>query len=183
MELLEHYLNEDKDSYQTDERNFLEITHNKKNYYALNEAFISRNQNFGKPISIEAIINQSFTNNFKSDGVLLSTATGSTAYNLSAGGPIIAPSIEAYVFNPVCPHSLSVKPIIMSSKDVIKLKTLKNNAGEPQIAILIIDGFFIKPIENPNFLSVKMAPEKLTFIKPKQENYYAILNKKLKWFS
>ncbi len=112
---LDKYLAKD---YFIDKRNFLEIC-DKDIAYALNEITFKSN-NF-KMIELDLYLNDMYLTTYKADGLIVSTSTGSTAYNLSAGGPIIFPDTQVLIITPICPHSLTVRSLVLSSKDVIKV--------------------------------------------------------------
>ena len=91
-----------------------------KSQIALNEVVISRILN-GKPIHTRIFVNGEFLNEYSSDGIIISTPTGSTAYNLSAGGPLVEPSARMMIITPICPHTLSLRSIVLSAKSVVEI--------------------------------------------------------------
>ena len=154
------------------QRSILKIIYKNKIFYALNEALVSYN-NPGKPTIIESFVNGSLLTRFLGNGVMATTPTGSTGYNLSAGGPIIAPSVNAYIFHPLLPHSFSLKPLILDAKDKLTIKA-------PKKTMLIIDGDKkINSIEDSIYIA--LAKEKINIIQSQDENHYNTLKKKLGW--
>jgi len=160
--------------YRIDSRSYMLIRYEKREYYAFNDAVISRGST-GKLLSIDTYINGVHSTAFRADGLILSTATGSTAYNLSAGGPILHPELDALVFNPICPHSFTHKPIVIPGHDIISVKI------DTQPARLEIDGDPVAEIKKNKSVTFCLADKKIDLIKPLDENYYSILREKLKW--
>ncbi len=154
-----------------DKRNLIKIESQNKNYLCLNEITI-KGKIQGKPTDFDVCLNGENLLKFKADGIIIATATGSTAYNLSAGGPILAPNIEAFVFTPISPHSLTLKPIVLAKNDELKI-----NFDEDKVVFL--DGQLLN--EKINYLNCKLAKEKLAFIKPYRENHFGSLKDKLYW--
>lgn len=159
---------------QVDKRSLLRIqTAGGKQYNALNEICLLR-QTPTKPLAFKIRIGGESIMRFSGDGVLVSTATGSTAYNLSAGGPILSPNIDAYVLTPISPHSLTVKPIVLPREDKLELTCL----GDSQF---IIDGILKNKIKAEEPLKVELAEHSVFFIEPYEVNPYKILKQKLLW--
>ncbi len=163
------------DNLKIDERHLIEVQNKKKKHLVLNELIVTGLKQ-GKPIRFEVSINGKNLIQFKGDGIIVATPTGSTAYNLSAGGPILAPNIEAFILTPISPHSLNLKPIVMSKFDEIKV--IFENEHENQKAI-IVDGE--KSDEKVDSLVCRISRKKLSFIKPYLENHFETLKHKLFW--
>src|SRR5438034_10216557 len=109
----------------------------------LNDVVINKSA-LARIIEIEAYLNQQFVNSFRADGLIVSTPTGSTAYNLSAGGPVIYPSMNAVVITPICPFTLSNRPLVVPDESVIELRLITQNED----VALTLDGqvgFPLKP--------------------------------------
>lgn len=170
--------NDKKNSYRLDARPVLEVVYKGGRHFAFNEAVLS-NRSSGKLLRFDALVNGVRLTSFRADGVLLSTATGSTAYNLAAGGPLLHPGIEALIFNPICPHSLTVRPLVLPGHDLLEIEARSPIAKEG--AALIVDGIIQKKIPSGEKVSFRLSPEKLSFVKPATENYYSILKEKMKW--
>ena len=167
-----------KSKYKVDTRYFLSISVKNKTYYAFNDLVISRGDD-GKIIYLDTKINKTKTINLKGDGLIISTATGSTAYNLSAGGPIIHPSLPVMIFNPICPHSITIKPIVIPGDEKVEVMAYRRE-DKKKIAI-IVDGMNKIEISPRNIISCRLHENKIQFIKPSTENYYKVLTEKLYW--
>lgn len=181
LTLLDSYFKNKTDarhSYRLDARPVLEVVYKGGRHFAFNEAVLS-NRSSGKLLRFDAHVNGVRLTSFRADGVLLSTATGSTAYNLAAGGPLLHPGIEALIFNPICPHSLTVRPLVLPGHDLLEIEARSPIAKEG--AALIVDGVIQKKIPSGEKVSFRLSPEKLSFVKPASENYYSILKEKMKW--
>ena len=111
------------------------------------------------------------------DGLIVATPTGSTAYSLSAGGPIVHPALKAIIITPICPHTLTNRPIIVSGKSSISIKPI----FETNKITLTIDGQIKFDLLHSDKLVVKKAPYALKLISSSENDFFAILRKKLKW--
>ncbi len=181
LRLLENYFSKKSSGqpgYRLDQRPVLEVDGGSGHRFAFNEAVLS-NRSSGKLLRFDAYVNGVKITSFRADGVLLSTATGSTAYNLAAGGPILHPGIEALIFNPICPHSLTVRPLVLPGHDLLEITAKSPLANES--AALIVDGIIRKKITSGDRVRFRLSQDKLCFIKPAEENYYSILKEKMKW--
>jgi len=145
-------------------------------YYALNEAVITRGP-LGKMISLPTWANGSFLTIYRGDGLIISTATGSTAYNLSAGGPILHPHLEALILTPICPFALNARPLILPGQ--MKVTIQFANAIEENN--LIIDGQTSLKLKEGTRIEVKKAKGYLKLIKSPLRDYFTILREKLGW--
>ena len=108
--------------------------------------------------------------------MIVATPTGSTAYSLSAGGPIVMPGIKAIVLTPLAPHNLTTRPIILSGDEKLILSLNENQKG-----CLIIDGEIEKEISSEDKISIKYSKKKIRLVLPEGRDYYGILRDKLKW--
>lgn len=143
-----------------------------KRFFALNEITLRRKGN--KVADFECFINDEFLCKLRSDGILLATATGSTAYNLSANGPILNPLLPAIVFNPLCAHSLSFKPLVLSGEDKVEIKPCCD-------VLFSIDGREDIIISAGETIIIELSKKFLPMIKPVTDNCYNVLTKKLNW--
>jgi NAD+ kinase len=142
----------------------------------LNDVVISKSA-LARIIEIEAWVDKKFVNCFRADGLIISTPTGSTAYNLSAGGPIIYPSMNAVVITPICPHTLSNRPLVVPD-DVefeLVLKTPKEEVA------LTLDGQVGMPLEYEDRVCVRKSRTAFNLIQANSRNYFDVLRNKLKW--
>ena len=141
---------------------------------ALNDAVIYKGET-PKLIDIRFYSNRRFVVETRCDGIIVSTPTGSTAYSLSAGGPILSPVMEAIIVSPLNPHILSVRPMVFSPKDKLSFK-IKTSNGE---SILQLDGRNIHMLHAEDEIIVTGASQKVSFIKLTNKTFYQILRKKL----
>jgi len=142
----------------------------------LNDVVISKSA-LARIIEIETWVDGKFVNCFRADGLIISTPTGSTAYNLSAGGPVIYPSMNAVVITPICPHTLSNRPLVVPD-DVefeLVLKTPKEEVA------LTLDGQVGVPIEYEDRVLVRKSHTTFNLIQAHTRNYFDVLRNKLKW--
>ncbi|MBI1367813.1 MAG: hypothetical protein GC162_04080 [Planctomycetes bacterium] len=116
-------------------------------------------------------------NIFSGDGVIVATPTGSTAYNLSAGGPIVAPDVESLVVTPVCPHTLSFRPTVLSTEDLIQLRVLRVNDG----TTVVLDGQVSAPLHAGSVLTIRAYPKRLNVIANPNSGYWKTLAEKMHW--
>lgn len=139
----------------------------------LNDAVIYRGE-VSRLINIKYFCNKRFVMETRCDGIVIATPTGSTAYNLSAGGPIISPWMEAIVVTPLNPHVLTVRPIVFSHKDVLtfQIKKTENNS------VLQLDGRKSHNLEKGDEIIIKSAYKKVDFVKLSNKTFYSILRKK-----
>jgi NAD+ kinase len=142
----------------------------------LNDVVISKSA-LARIIEIETWVDKKFVNRFRADGLIVSTPTGSTAYNLSAGGPIIYPSMNAVVFTPICPHTLSNRPLVVPD-DVDFELVLKTPREE---VALTLDGQVGMPLEYDDRVTVRKSTTTFNLIQAHTRNYFDVLRNKLKW--
>jgi NAD+ kinase len=128
-------------------------------------------------IQIEVSLNQLFVNSFRADGLIVSTPTGSTAYNLSAGGPIIYPSMNAVVLTPICPFTLTNRPIVIPDTAMIELKLLNENEG----VVLTLDGQIGHTLHSGDCVRIRKSRTTFNLVQPPNRNYFDVLRNKLKW--
>ncbi|MDW6003322.1 NAD(+) kinase [Vibrio mangrovi] len=146
---------------------------------ALNEAVLHPGK-IAHMIEFEVYINDAFAFSQRSDGLIISTPTGSTAYSLSGGGPILSPSLSAISLVPMFPHTLSSRPLVVDSDSRIKLVVSPNNRGTQEISC---DGQVSLPVSPGDEVIIYRSPNKLHLIHPKDYSYYHVLRNKLGWSS
>ncbi|HET9787341.1 MAG TPA: NAD(+)/NADH kinase [Pyrinomonadaceae bacterium] len=142
----------------------------------LNDVVINKSA-LARIIEIETNLNQQFVNSFRADGLIVSTPTGSTAYNLSAGGPVIYPSMNAVVITPICPFTLSNRPLVVPDDAVIELclKTPKEDVA------LTLDGQVGLPLEVEDRVIIRKSRTTFQLVQPMNRNYFEVLRDKLRW--
>jgi NAD+ kinase len=145
-------------------------------FTVLNDAVINKGA-LARIIDMETTINGEYVTTFKSDGLIISTPTGSTAYNLSAGGPIVYPSLHCIILTPICPHTLTNRPIVVPD-DVEIRATLRTIQQE---VILTLDGQQGFSLEVEDVVEVKKSAVGILLIKSPYRHYFEVLREKLKW--
>ncbi len=143
--------------------------------YALNDVTISRKETTSM-ITVESYINNEFLNVFWVDGVIVSTPTGSTAYSLSCGGPIISPNNDNFVITPIAPHNLNVRPLVVNDDIEIKFKI---ESRVPQFS-LSLDSRLIH-IETNQEIVIRKANFKILLVQPNQLSFFETIRQKLLW--
>ncbi|HEY3783977.1 MAG TPA: NAD(+)/NADH kinase [Steroidobacteraceae bacterium] len=132
----------------------------------------------GRMLDFETHLNGAYVNTHAGDGVVVASATGSTAYALSCGGPIIEPHLDAFVVAPICPHTLSDRPIVISARSRIEVKLLERPDTRAQITC---DGIVLGEFAPGDRLCVEAAGERITLLHPAGFDYYRLLRSKLHW--
>ena len=146
------------------------------NFTVLNDAVINKGT-LARIIDLETTINGEYLTTFKADGLIISTPTGSTAYSLSAGGPIVYPSLQTIVITPICPHTLTNRPIIIPDDAVIKA-TLNSKNEE---VILTLDGQVGFPLQFGDTVEIRKGSSAILLIKSPYKSYFEVLRTKLRW--
>ena len=143
---------------------------------ALNEAVINRSYPV-RMIELDAYVNHQFVNTFRADGMIVATPTGSTAYSLSAGGPLVHPEIQAMLLTPICPQLLSNRPVVVPGDSVIEF-VFKRADDE---LLLTLDGQVGFPLLPDDRVVIRRSEITFDLIRPPQRNYFEVLRTKLKW--
>lgn len=168
-----------KGHFQLDTRAVLELEANVNLFggvkYALND-FVIHKKDTSSMIIIHAYINGEFLNSYWSDGLIISTPTGSTGYSLSCGGPIIYPNSSSFVITPVAPHNLNVRPMVVSDEHVLSFEI----EGRATSYLVSLDARS-ETINSQVQLAVKKAPFNFQLIRLNEENYLSTLRNKLMW--
>ncbi|TAM81813.1 MAG: NAD(+) kinase [Acidobacteria bacterium] len=141
------------------------------NDVVLNKGAIARIQDF------EVYADGEFISNYKSDGLIVATPTGSTAYSLAAGGPVVSPSVEAFIITPICAHTLTNRPLVL--RDSARIEIVVKSQREA--AYLTVDGQVGIATHSEDIIRVRKSDSFVELIQPPQRNYYEILRQKLKW--
>ncbi|MDF1810561.1 MAG: NAD(+)/NADH kinase [Verrucomicrobiales bacterium] len=144
--------------------------------FGLNEVTLSR-KNDSRVIHVEATINGLFANRYTGDGLIVATPTGSTAYSLSAGGPLVDPGADCFVLTPVCPHTLANRPMILDADSKIELRI---PVQRDQLSVMV-DGQLISDISEGAFIEVERAPFVLPLASLPEQNFFGVLHQKLGW--
>lgn len=162
--------------YRIENRIMIEgIASNNQKILASNDISIHRGDN-PRLIELEVEIDGSYVNTFLADGIIISTPNGSTAYSLAAGGPIIDPKMEAVVITPICPHTISNRPIVLSDSVAIKIKYLS-----PGVCKVGADGLSFLDLKQREDIVITKGEYNFKLVKLERHNYFAILRAKLAW--
>ena len=168
--------------YTTSRRTLLEATvfrsgRAAETYFALNEITLARGET-GRLVSLRVSLNGDLLNHYRADGLIVASPTGSTAYSLSAGGPLIEPSAAVFVITPICPHSLSQRSLITSDDSVIELSP-DNPADGPML--FTADGRDNSRVEQADSIRVKKADRCFHLLRFGDMSFYEALRQKLRW--
>jgi NAD+ kinase len=145
-------------------------------YEALNDVVLTK-ASIARMIDLETHVDAHFVCSYKADGLVISTPTGSTAYSLSAGGPIVYPSVGCLCLTPICPHTLTNRPVIVPDSSVIRVI---NHAGEGD-AYLTIDGQVGEPLQPEDVVVCRSSSHFIRLIRPPKQMFFDVLRDKLKW--
>jgi NAD+ kinase len=164
--------------YKIEQRAILEVTiecsKERVTLYAFNDVVLTR-PSISNMIHVETLVNSQSFNTYYGDGVIVSTPTGSTAYNLSAGGPVLFPLTNVFALTPICPHSLTQRPVVLPGEFPIEMKTPEEKA------LIIIDGQDMHELTKGKSVHIKLATKKVELIHKEGFNYFDTLKEKLGW--
>jgi len=169
-------------NYSTDSRLLLEArmlgsNGNQEVAYALNDIVLQRRET-GRMVDFETRIAGQYVNTHSGDGLVIATPTGSTAYALSCGGPIIEPQLDAVVVVPICPHTLTDRPIVISASQSVEVSLLQRDDTRAEITV---DGYSMSDILPGDKLQVSAANNRVTLVHPPGYDFYGVLRSKLFW--
>ncbi len=147
-------------------------------YFAVNDIVLHRGETKSM-VELEVVIDGEYFNTFQSDGLIISTPTGSTAYSLAAGGPIIFPTLNVFVITPICPHTLTTRPFVIPDTSIIEIKSISKNSS----ITTTVDGLTSYQLEKDQVTTVKKSPSTFNLISfPNKDNsFYSTLRQKLGW--
>jgi len=143
-------------------------------FYAFNDIVVTRST-ISKMATIEAYIEDEIFNSYRGDGLIISTPTGSTAYNLAAGGPVMYPLTKAFILTPICAHSLTQRPLVMPAEFNIKIKTPKEKL------LIVVDGQDTYELKRGEEMIVRGSIRSAKLLHRKERNYFRVLRDKLSW--
>ncbi len=143
---------------------------------ALNDIVVTRGNSILRILDLDVYIDDQYVDDFKADGIIISTPTGSTAYSLSAGGPIVDPSLDSMIITPICPHKMYSRTIIVppEKKVVVKCRTLHDNE-----AVVAADSAVLGKISENESVTIQMSPQKFQLIRFEGYQFFGVLHKKL----
>jgi len=157
-------------------RELIETKYNGNLINALND-FVIEKKDLSKMITLKAYYNKQFIGDYRADGLIITTSTGSTAYSLSCGGPLIYPSANVFCVTPICPHSLTLRPLILPYKKNIKIKVF-STTGE---AIMTADGQSLQILKSGDILEFYLSKKKVRIIVPTNSTYFEVIRNKFLW--
>lgn len=146
-----------------------------ENSVGLNDAVISKGA-ISRLIRLETYVNDYFVNKYMGDGLIIASPTGSTAYSLSAGGPLVSPEHDSLLLTPICPHSLWARPVVVAPDSVIKVALLSEGGA----VTLTMDGQYVFSLRQDDQIVIRRAPQKAKFLRITGRNFFEVLRKKLK---
>jgi len=145
-------------------------------YDALNDAVLTKSS-IARMIDLEAYVDEQFVADYKADGLIICTPTGSTAYSLAAGGPIIFPSVPTICMTPICPHMLTNRPVLVPETSVLRVIS----RGPDESVFLTIDGQIGNPIREHDTIVCRSSTFSLHLVRPPRMMFFDVLRQKLKW--
>lgn len=177
--LLEHCLNGEP---RVSERMMLEVTVNRDGHeiercHVLNDMVINKGA-LARIVDLETKVNRHFLTTYKADGLIVSTPTGSTGYNMSAGGPIVHPLMSCILITPICPHTLTNRPIVVTDESIVSI-TIASSFDEK--VFLTLDGQVGFKLMQGDTIEVRKALKTTALVMSKDRDYFEVLRTKLKW--
>ena len=145
-------------------------------FLVLNDVVINKGA-LARIIDLETYVNKNYLTTFKSDGLIISSPTGSTAYSLSAGGPILYPTLDCIILTPICPHTLTNRPIVLPGSVIIEVML----ASESEDVYLTLDGQSGFSLKKDDRVEIMKSECKTQFLIPSGRDYFQVIRKKLKW--
>lgn len=167
--------------YTTDERLMLNVHIHRQGeriaqYCVLNDVVINKSA-VARIIDIDTFVDDVYVNTFRADGLIVSTPTGSTAYSLAAGGPIVFPTLGALILAPICPHTLTNRPLVVP--DTVKIELILMTENEDVVATM--DGQVGFALRYQDRVEVRQAQHRIKLVRPHGVDYFEVLRRKLKW--
>lgn len=148
-------------------------------YTAMNDIVVTREGNL-RVVHFNVYVNGALLNSYLADGVIVSTPTGSTGYNLSAGGPVVEPTAQMFVVTPICSHALNASSIVLSAEDVIEVEVCDGRYGRTEHALVSFDGADTAAVSTGDRLLIQKAEETTKLVKLSKESFMKIMREKMK---
>ncbi len=145
--------------------------------FALNDVVMQKHDT-GRTLEFETRVNGTYVNTHDGDGIIIASPTGSTAYALSCGGPILEPHLDALVIAPICAHTLSDRPIVVSARSTVEVRLLERPDTHAHVTC---DGMLLGVLAPGDRLQIRSADERVTLLHPPGQDYYKLLRSKLHW--
>jgi len=166
------------DDFVIEKRMMIEGSVKDKVFHSLNDVVITR-AGFSRIIGLKIYVNNQLLDTYEADGVIVSTPTGSTGYNMSAGGPIVSPKASAIVVTPISPHSLTSKSVVFDSTEEIRVEIMKKRKTQETEAIVSFDGSNSIELAAGDNVNVKLSTRSIKLIKMYDVNFYSVLRDKI----
>ena len=145
--------------------------------FAVNDVVIQKGET-GRMLDFTTVVDGVYVNTHRGDGLIVATPTGSTAYALSCGGPIIQPNVNALVMVPICPHTLSDRPLVLPSTSTVRVSLERDTHGPAHV---VCDGEALAKLGAGETVTISLATQTVTLLHPRDYNYYELLRSKLNW--
>lgn len=146
-------------------------------HISLNEITLTRGKT-GRLVSLEALIDGDLLNRYRADGLIVATPTGSTAYSLAAGGPLISPIARTFVITPICPHSLSNRSLVLADSSEVELRSIDDDTTP---TLFTVDGRVIVEVQHGGSILISKSKHCINLIRLEGRSFYSTLRKKLHW--
>jgi len=146
-----------------------------RTWYALNDAVVHKG-GLARLLRVRVWVDGDEVGQYSADGIIVSTATGSTAYSLSAGGPILHPGLDALVASPICPHTLAIRPLVVGAESTIAIEILRGMEG-----LVTVDGQAGGKLVQGNRVTVQRSPNDVRLLRLPDDNFFSVLRQKLRW--
>ncbi len=159
-----------------EERLTLEVEAAGRSWYAINDAVVHKS-GAARLLRVRVWVDDDAVGQYSADGIIVSTATGSTAYSLSAGGPILVPSLDALVAAPICPHTLAIRPLVVDADSTISIEILSGMKG----TLVTIDGEARGELTAGDRVTIRRSPHPLRLLRLPGDNFFSVLRRKLRW--
>ena len=165
-------------NYHEDTRDLLKVSYNDDTMYALNEVILNRD-NTSRIMRVDVYIDDILADTIMADGVMVATPTGSTAYSLACGGPILSPNVKAFVVNSICPHSLNTRPIVVSQDSKVSLECIRSDMNKGH---LVLDGKVVATLTDEHRIIIEKSEYSVKFLRLRETNFYnRLLSKMNTW--
>ena len=146
---------------------------------SLNDIVVTRDGSL-RIVHFNVYVNGILLNSYQADGIIVSTPTGSTGYNLSAGGPVVEPTASMFVITPICSHALNASSVVLSAEDTIEVEICEGRYGRTEHAMVTFDGADTVPVQTGQRVIIKKAEETTNLIKLSKESFMKIMREKMK---
>ena len=146
-------------------------------YVALNDVVVAKTAR-SRMIDLSVFVGDEFVTRVKADGIIVATPTGSTAYNLAAGGPIVQPTVDALILTPIAPHTLTNRPLIIPASATVRVQPHMESRDE---VFVTFDGQSGHPLQSADFISIRRADRVMRLVRASTRSYFDMLRQKLKW--